>query len=139
MCTEAPYVVHYGTYGTESNTVATYSTNAHITGLTSGATYTIVVEVTTRHLSAESEEWIITLGRFKIVVYNYADVNFIVHLQNFVHVALDYPTDAPEPGNVKGVEVMLSRPDLLILYSPCLSRMVCHYTKLIIILVQSNH
>ena len=56
------YVVHYvgsGSVGTE--TEPSSSTSTDITGLTSGATYTISVEATSRHLSGESEEMIIRL------------------------------------------------------------------------------
>ena len=57
------YVVHYiggGSVGTE--TVPSSPTSTNITGLTSGATYTISVEATSQHLSGESEEMTIRLG-----------------------------------------------------------------------------
>ena len=57
------YVVHYiggGSIGTE--TVSPSSTSTDITGLTSGATYTISVEATSQHLSGESGVMTITLS-----------------------------------------------------------------------------
>ena len=57
------YVVHYiggGSVGTE--TVSSSSTSTDITGLTSGATYTISVEATSQYLSGESDEMNVTLS-----------------------------------------------------------------------------
>ena len=59
------YIIHYtdssGSAGTE--TAGASSTGADITGLTGGETYTISVEATSVHMSGESEEMIIALGR----------------------------------------------------------------------------
>ena len=59
------YIIHYtdssGSAGTV--TVSASSTSADITGLTDGETYTISVEASSEHLSGESEQMTITLGR----------------------------------------------------------------------------
>ena len=57
------YVVHYrsdSSVGTKSSS----STSTDITGLTSGAVYTISVEATSQHLSGESENMTIELSEF---------------------------------------------------------------------------
>ena len=62
------YVVHYigsGSVGTE--TEPSSSTSTDITGLTSGATYTISVEATSQHLSGESKEMTITLSELTYI------------------------------------------------------------------------
>ena len=57
------YVVHYSDGDTDrTESVAASSTSSDITHLTSGLTYTISVEVTSQHLSGESDEMAITLG-----------------------------------------------------------------------------
>ena len=58
------YVVHYNDGDTNrTDNVAASSTSSDITHLTSGLTYTISVESTSQHLSGESDEWNITLGK----------------------------------------------------------------------------
>ena len=57
------YVVHYRTAtSVRSKSVPSSSTSTDITGLTSGATYTISVEATSQHLSGETDELTITLS-----------------------------------------------------------------------------
>ena len=57
------YVVHYVGGGSfRMRPVPPSSTSTDITDLTSGATYTISVEATSKHLSGESEEMTITLS-----------------------------------------------------------------------------
>ena len=62
------YIVHYktnssvGTNTSCSSTKSSSSTSTDITGLTSGAIYTISVEATSQHLSGESEEMTIALS-----------------------------------------------------------------------------
>ena len=55
------YVVHYRTDSSVGSEPSS-STSTDITGLTSGATYTISVEATSQHLSGESEKMNITLS-----------------------------------------------------------------------------
>ena len=60
------YVVHYrsdSSVGTKSSS----STSTNITGLTSGATYTVSVEATSQHLSGESEEMSIELSELTYI------------------------------------------------------------------------
>ena len=66
------YVVHYRT-GSSVRSQPSSSTTTEITGLTNGATYTILVEATSQHLSGESGEMTITL-REPVLVYMYEDV-----------------------------------------------------------------
>ena len=57
------YVVHYkNTTSVRTKSVPSSSTSTFLTGLTSGATYTISVEATSQHLSGESKEMTITLS-----------------------------------------------------------------------------
>ena len=57
------YVVHYSDGTTDRmESVAASSTSTDITDLTSGLTYTILVEATSQHLSGESEERTILVG-----------------------------------------------------------------------------
>ena len=59
------YGVHYRSSGSvRIKSVLSSSTSTDITGLTSGATYTISVEATSHHLSGESEEMTITLSEW---------------------------------------------------------------------------
>ena len=61
--TVTSYVVHYRTAtSVRTKSVSSSSTSTFLTGLTSGATYTISVEATSQHLSGESEEMTISLG-----------------------------------------------------------------------------
>ena len=66
------YVVHYRT---ATSIKIKYAVNTSIfillTGLTSGATYTISVEATSQHLSGESEEMTISLGE---LIYSNSDI-----------------------------------------------------------------
>ena len=55
------YVVHYRT-NSSVWTKSSSSTSIDITGLTSGATYTISVEATSQHLSGMSENMTIELS-----------------------------------------------------------------------------
>ena len=56
------YSVHYNDGGPDMiRTVSSPITSTDITGLTSGATYTITVEATSQHLSGESEDMTMTL------------------------------------------------------------------------------
>ena len=66
------YVVHYRT-GSSDGTKNEPSTSIFIllTGLTSGATYTISVEATSQHLSGESEEMTISLSE---LMYSNSDI-----------------------------------------------------------------
>ena len=58
------YVVHYRTAtSVRTKSVSSSSTSTFLTGLTSGATYTISVEATSQHLSGESEEMNISLRK----------------------------------------------------------------------------
>ena len=60
------YTVHYSDGSTDMSMAAS-STSADITGLTNdGRTYSISVEVTSEHLSGESETMNITLREFSI-------------------------------------------------------------------------
>ena len=63
------YVVHYRT-ATSVRTKSVYatSTSTFLTGLTSGPTYTISVEATSRHLSGESGVMTIALSELTILV-----------------------------------------------------------------------
>ena len=57
------YVVHYRTATTiRTKHLPTTSASTFLTGLTSGATYTISVEATSQHLSGESAEMTIALS-----------------------------------------------------------------------------
>ena len=56
------YVVHYRTGSSVGTKTPTTSTSTFLTGLTSGATYTISVEATSQHLSGESEEMTLSLS-----------------------------------------------------------------------------
>ena len=58
------YVVHYRTNSSVVTKSSCSSTSTDITGLTSGATYTISVEATSQHLSGESEKMTIELSEF---------------------------------------------------------------------------
>ena len=55
------YVVHYRT-DSSVGIKSSASTSTDITGLASGATYTISVEATSQHLSGESEKMTIELS-----------------------------------------------------------------------------
>ena len=58
------YVVHYSDSGTErSKNVTASGTSSDITNLTDGPTYMITVEVTSKHLSGESDDKTITLSK----------------------------------------------------------------------------
>ena len=56
------YVVAIGGDSVGTEMVSSSFTSTDITGLTNGATYTISVEATSKHLSGESEEMTITLS-----------------------------------------------------------------------------
>ena len=62
--TVTDYVVHYKTAtSVRTKSVSSSSTSTDISDLTIGATYTISVEATSQHLSGESEEMTIRLGK----------------------------------------------------------------------------
>ena len=59
------YIVHYRTDSfARTRSVSLPSTSTDITGLTTGAIYTISVEATSQHLSGESEEMTISWRKF---------------------------------------------------------------------------
>ena len=64
------YVVHNRT-NSSVGTKSSSSTSIDITGLTSGATYTISVEATSQHLSGESEEMTIELSELSFKYYGF--------------------------------------------------------------------
>ena len=62
------YIVHYRTGSSvRTRSVSSSSTSTFLTGLTSGATYTISVEATSQHLSGESGVMTITLGEITYI------------------------------------------------------------------------
>ena len=63
------YVLHYSDGSTDrSMSAAASSTSADITGLTNGRTYSISVEVTSEHLSGESEPTTIVVCKFSVII-----------------------------------------------------------------------
>ena len=63
------YVVHYSDGDTDRiESVPASSTSSLITGLTNCITYTFSVEATSEHLSGESENVIVELGMYKVIV-----------------------------------------------------------------------
>ena len=63
------YVVHYtNTTTILTKRAPTTSTSTLLTGLTSGATYTISVEATSQHLSGESGVMTIALSELTMII-----------------------------------------------------------------------
>ena len=63
------YVVHYSDEDTDRiESVPASSTSSLITSLTNCITYTFSVEATSEHLSEESENVIVELGMYKVIV-----------------------------------------------------------------------